>query len=207
MEHTFGFSPLSFGNKKEKTVEGSLEKAKKLTEFCATHGNPVNIIEPGENFEVEKIEKEELHNMDKIKRYLHICKGYLNGPIFLDSFSEDHKSRRDWEMKYESEESMGQDIRNYYKANRLGINNCSKIVGFLDLLIDHVEDPMLNEKLKMLEKEIFEKAGDIVEKEEGFLKYHKLDDDKKINAVQELSKIVGKLVATLENKDIKQNLN
>ena len=95
------FEPTANMDGKEKGQEkkDNLERAKKLAEFCSENGNPINIIDYGENFNLEKID---LEQSNMIKILLEISTNYISGPIFTDTFSKDHNKRREWEKKTEN---------------------------------------------------------------------------------------------------------
>ncbi|MFA5936423.1 MAG: hypothetical protein WC822_00945 [Candidatus Paceibacterota bacterium] len=188
---------IQLPEKKVKKI--NLEKAQKLVNFCAEHQNPIEIIDYGENFELGEVEKE---NLKKI--LFRVSKSYLNGPIFTDKFGKDHSfeiGRRKWEIDNEQlmKDKNNENVAKYYKSNRLGFGNCSKVIGFLNYLVDELEDLQLTKELSNIKKKI---PLELVENNEnGDLKYHFLEDDKKVELVKKFSEIVKELVNTLEKED------
>jgi hypothetical protein len=85
------------------------EKAKKLENFCANHGNSIKYVDCGRDFELGKMD--ESRSVTR-KNCLIVLRNYLRGPIFTDSFSKNHVDRREWEqdskktMKEEDDEKI-----------------------------------------------------------------------------------------------------
>jgi len=173
----------------------NLEKAKKLAEFCSENGNPIKIVDYGESFGLEKVD---LEQPDLTKLSLEIFKKFLSGPIFTDTFSKDHNERRKWEKEIEN--LIDEDIKKYYISKRLNVNQYSNIISLLPLLLEDLKDSEMKNKLTNIKNEIFQETGDLINRENGHLIYATLEDDKKIEVIKNLSKIVQKLISVLENK-------
>jgi hypothetical protein len=188
------------------SLRGNKEK------FCAENGNPIKIVDYGENFDLENteispevLEAIGIENSDLAKLLLKFSKSYLNGPIFTDSFHKDHRlfgGRREWENN--SENLMDKETSEYYKTNRLGINNCWHVIGFLDVLLDDIKDFKTKNELEDIKNNI---PKELTEKDkDDILEYSKLADDKheeidgKIEVIKKFSDITQKLLSFLEKK-------
>ena len=189
------------------------KKAKELFEFSNKYGNPIKFSAYGENLDLEKLEiNQEIKPKEEgqiyliqtcLKRFRH----FINGPIFTDTFSKYHNNRRAWEnnlhvkLKEEGKEEENKDNLEFYKLNRLGINNVYGVVGYLDILLDNIEDTTQKKELEDLRNQIYSKTRELVEKnEEGYLPYHELEDDDKIRLIEEFSMIVKNIISILEKK-------
>ncbi|MEI8174866.1 MAG: hypothetical protein WCG28_02855 [bacterium] len=203
------------GIKNNQEANSMPEKAKGLFKFSSKYGNPIKFDtkEYGENLDLEKLEinqgiklKEEgqIYLIQTcLKRFRH----FINGPIFTDTFGKYHNNRRAWEndlhlkLKEEGKEEENKDNLEYYKTNRLGINNVYGVVGYLGILLDNIEDTTQKKELEDLREQIYSETRELVEKnEKGYLPYHELEDNQKIRLVENFSIIVKKIISILEKK-------
>jgi len=180
----------------------NLEKAKGLVDFGAKHQNPIEIIESGGNFNVEKIK-----GIDScsIENFLFFLKTYLNGPIFTDTYNKNHgygTGRREWEKKYQK--LMEEDILQYYNSNRLGNNKIGQVISALDIFSGELEDADIKNKLKDTQLRIQKEVGNLINKDEKEIQiYHSLEDEEKVELVKKFSEIVKELVDILEKDNTK----
>lgn len=196
-------------NEKAKTIE-------ELASFSVKYNNPFYFEDFGLDNESElikntKVKKEVLENLNEedkewVEFILESFKSFLKGPIFTDSFHKNHRdlfnednfTRYKWQIAHREE--LSEKALQYYNANRLRINKCSNIVGFLPTLKDLVVNPDIKNKLLDFEKSI---PSELLDKdEEEVLQYSTLEDDEKIRVVKELTKIVEKTILLLTEKQI-----
>jgi hypothetical protein len=177
----------------DEVKKDNLEKAKKLAKFCSENGNPIKIVDYGENFGLERVD---LEQPDLTKLSLDIFKNYISGPIFTDAFLKDNNKRRKWEKEIEN--LMEKKIEKYYQSNRISINNYSGVIGILNHLLINLKDFEIKNKLLKVKNEIPEELIEKNEKQE--LPYLHLENDGKIEVIKKFSEIVQKLISILENK-------
>ena len=181
-------------------------EAKELIAFAKKYGNPLVFEDFGLDEEPELIENIRVKNkvleglseedMKSARFDLKVFKSFLRAPIFTDSFHEDHYSRRIWENN--NLQKISVEAQEYYKNNRLGINTCFSVIGFLsdleDLVVNlEVRDKLLNFK-QNIPHELFDKN------KEGILRYNSFDDNEKIRVAKELTKVTEDLILFLEEK-------
>ena len=191
-------------NKKE--ISGKTKIIKELTSFSARHDNPIFFKDFGLDNESEltknvKIKKEVLENLNKdnkefIKEGLKVFQSFVTGPIFTDSFHQEHYSRFIWINVYHKK--LSKNALQYYDSNRLRVNKCSDIIGFLQIFEDLVVNSDIKNKLLDLEKSV---PFEFISKgKNGKLEYNSLSDDKKIVVVKKLTEIAQKVILMLEEK-------
>jgi hypothetical protein len=170
------------------------KKAEALEILCKENGNPINIIDIGEDYDLEKIEKDKRVSR---KSFLIILRKYLSGPVFTDTFSKDHEKRREWELKNKEflNKNKSKDIAKYYLSNRLGFNKNYNLIISIKNLFNLMKDSKLKEELRVIKDKIpLELTGD------SDKKYHELEDMEKIEVVKKFSDVVKQLIAFLQNE-------
>ena len=191
------------GIKKEDNpkIKNNLEKAKDLTKFCLENGNPLSFIDYGENFDLDnfKINPEILIKINEEQSKLAVfclkfSKTYLNGPIFLDTFSKNHGKRREWEEKIET--LMDEEILKYYNSNRLSVNNYGNVINFFNLFLNKITDPEIKNKLLNI-KNLIPKELTSVDNESNLV-YGSLEDNRKVEIIKEFSQITREIISNLE---------
>ena len=187
-------------------VKSMPEEAKELIAFAKKHEN--NILEFwdfGLKEEVklegnQKINEEVIKGLDEekintIKSCIRAFKFFLAGPIFTDSYHENHEARREWGKNYSSKIST--EEFNYYNANRLKLNRCFNVRGYLLTLINFITNSSVKNKLSDFYESI---PSEIKEDENDDIKYNLLSDNEKIKVVGKLTEVVKNLVSYLEEK-------
>jgi len=187
---------------------------KKLKFFCEQNGNSLDLIDSGlsEDSELFKniIIREEVFKdlneseKEETEEYVSDAIGgfvsFLESITFTDKFHEDLDSRNKWEEKFIvlSPEKLNQEEYFIITSNRLKINSCSKVFGYLQDLPSYIKNSKLKGELEFL----FEKAPEVLKKkdENGYPLYHSLSDDEKINTALELVELAKKALALLTEK-------
>ncbi len=187
------------------------QMALELIAFGEKTGNKLDFKDYGKNFDYSKdkallsVKKKALIGMDEeaqdlTKDSLAVFKAYFSGPIFIDEFHQDHTSRRKWETSLK--ESVSKESLDFYKKNRLGVNKCATVVGFLDIVLEMIQNEEMKKQLSKLQevlpKELLEKQ------EEGYLKYHFLSDEEKLDVIKRLSSVAEKATGILEENNPKE---
>ena len=188
----------------------NLKKGKDLTKFCYRNGNPIVIIDFGENLDLENIQinpeilkvinSENPDSLDTMMADIKKIKSYLNGPIFTDNFGEDHSSttgRRGWEKKMD--ELIPQDLLEYYNSNRLGSSRNNQAISFLDSVIYFLEDSGIKNKLVEIKNKI---PKDLTQKNsENDLLFHFINDADKVACIKEFSQLIREALSVLEKQN------
>lgn len=190
------------GNVKNKAeAKNTQEKLEKFYTFCAENGNPIVIIDSGQNLDSENSKVnpgvlKELDEGDKIfaEFLLKYSKEYLNGITFTDDFHEDNYKRREWEYRVKKE--IDEDSLKYYNSNRLAFNNTSSVISNLDEVLEQIKDSEIKNQLLDIKKEI---PKELI-REEGKLDipYYSLEENEEIEVVKKFAKVAQKIVSILE---------
>ncbi len=207
-----------------KISEKKAEIVKELSTFCEESDNSLDFVDYGLEKDSELIKNtkikegevfEDLSDLEKeeVIEGVESFKSFLKGPIFTDSFHENQKERNNWEDENEIKiiESMGGDVFNYFKTNRLRVNSCQSVLNFLDILSEDIKNSEIKDKLVLLRKEIpleftSKELADneyiihSIEKDKDAVIYHVLNDKGKIEVVKKLTKIVKKALSLLTEK-------
>jgi hypothetical protein len=188
--------------KKDNSTENEISKEKKeivdkLISLGKETGNPIDFkdygIEPSKTIEnnykkeiLEDLSSQEIENVNKM---LEILTSFISTPIFTDSFHKEHGKRRMWQWEVQINNKIDKKTFSLYKENRLRGNKCFHIISALEVL----EYSIINSNVKKEIASLRQKIPSVFltdEEKEGEIEYHSLSDDKKIEAVKELSKIV-----------------
>lgn len=192
---------------------GKYEIIAQLSRFAKEHGNPIVVKDFGVDSESELIKDNKIkekvlegldeEKIDKIKYSLEIFKFFLKRITFTDGFDLDHESRRNWETAYIEKGKLSLEAKERYYSNRL-----NSVTGWNTVIseITELEETILNEdiikELENLKNEIPREFYEKYELPNGVKveMYHRLLKDEKVKVVNELSKIVEKIILLLEEK-------
>lgn len=175
-----------------------------LTSFSVQNDNPLYFEDFGLDddsvlIKNTKIKKEVLEGLEKKvcldveNAFLHF-KSFLRGPIFTDSFHQNHVLRREWEKKIHE---IDPKVYEYYQSNRLNTNRYCVVESWLSILEKDIINPDIKNKLSELKRNIpIELKGG---NKNGGPKYSELKDSKKVKAIKEISEIVKQAILLLED--------
>ncbi len=183
--------------------EDDIEKMETaLSEYCAQHGNPINIWKSGSKIEKEPqlnpsllTENISQQTKDFLRSTLIKMVNFIHAPIFTDTFHKDHDARRKWERETILTD---ENLAKYYQRNRLNVNNWSVFRSLNELLQDNLRElpenitRRVNNLIIATGTQFSEMEKPLIPDEYTYNK--KLSDEEKVALMPELERVTKALI-------------
>ena len=194
--------------KKESDLETT---AALLEDYCERNGNPIKIYQAGKNREQEANLHPSLrtlqiddHLREVLQSILEKMLDFVHAPIFTDSFSKDHSSRRVWEREHILRNA---ELNKYYQRNRLNVNNWIVFRQLNDVLQDYRSElpaGIVNKANAVVTAMVSRFSGNealIPDTEE----YNQLSDEEKIALMPKIENVTKTLIKIISEEKSSNN--